>query len=155
MRTRHRCLRYFLGIARFEPETRVAFACRAGMTDTRSSDLVNTAEVIFAYSNFRIPDLPALGTGRRVEEPGLLDQSALRAPLQLSRDDGPQPDGSWRITKDQQAEVRRLHAAGLSITKIAKQTGMAWSTARLIVDAGGGGTHEITKGPAAIARGRS
>ena len=64
-----------------------------------------------------------------------MDQSACRAPLLFSRDDGPAPDTSWRITEHQRAEVRRLHAAGLSTTKIAKQTGMAWSTARLIIEA--------------------
>lgn len=91
------------------------------------------AELIFAYSNFRLPELPAVGMGASSEEPGLLDQSACRAALQLSRDDGPLPDSSWRITEHQRSEVRRLHAAGLSITKIAKQTGMAWSTAQLII----------------------
>ena len=94
------------------------------------------AEVIFAYSNFRLPELPGRSTGGpSSEEPGLLDQSACRAPLLLSRDDGPPPDTSWRITEQQRAEVRRLHAAGLSMTKIAQQTGMAWATARLIIDA--------------------
>ncbi len=38
---------------------------------------------------------------------------------------------SWRITENQQAEVRRLHADGLSICE---QTGMAWA-ARLIIAA--------------------
>jgi hypothetical protein len=93
------------------------------------------AEVIFAYSNFRIPEPPVLATGFSHREPGLSDQSACRAPLQFSRDDGPRPDNSWRITEGQREEVRRLLAAGLSITKIAKLTGMAWSTARLIADA--------------------
>jgi hypothetical protein len=98
--------------------------------------------VIFAYSNFRIPELPEPAEDLENGGPGLLDQSACRAPMLPSRDDGPVPDTSWRITEPQRAEVRRLHATGLSITKIAKLTGMAWSTAQLIIEAAANGAAE-------------
>lgn len=93
---------------------------------------IASAEVIFAYSNFRLPDLLPAESPSKGEQ-SLLDQAAGRSLMLLSRDDGPTPDHAWRITDEQRAEVRRLYARGLSINKIAKLTGMAWATARLIL----------------------
>jgi hypothetical protein len=91
-------------------------------------------EVVFAYSNFRIPALVDPSESPKPDEPGLVAQAAGHSLLLPSHDDGSVPDHSWRITDMQRAEVRRLYATGLSITKIANLTGMAWSTARLILD---------------------
>jgi DNA invertase Pin-like site-specific DNA recombinase len=68
-----------------------------------------------------------------LDGPGLLDQAAGNSLLLPSHDDDAVPDHSWRITDEQRAEVRRLYADGLSVSKIAKLTGMAWATARLIL----------------------
>lgn len=89
------------------------------------------AEVILAYANFSIPVMAADESAQAV---GLTAQSSGDAPLQPSSDDG-SAVSNWHITGDQADLARELFQAGASIAEVARGSGMAWATARQILQA--------------------
>jgi len=87
-----------------------------------------------AYSNFHLPALTTPHAGGDQPATTLLDQAGGQLTQQPAEDDSASPSQPWRITTEQRTELLRLHGQGVSVSKAAKLTGMAWSTARLILD---------------------
>jgi hypothetical protein len=95
------------------------------------------AEVLYLYSNFRIPEVPHLPDAQpRDEVVTLTDQAEGRSSLLLA-EAGARPATAWKSTRPHQGKVVRLYEDGHSLTSIAKQVGIAWdSVARLLDRAG-------------------
>lgn len=95
------------------------------------------AEVLYLYSNFRIPEPPDLPDAERSDDVmTLADQAEGRSSLLLA-EAGTRPATAWKSTRPHLDKVVRLYEEGHSLTSISKQVGIAWdSVARLLDRAG-------------------
>jgi hypothetical protein len=94
--------------------------------------LVDVAEVIRAYSYFRMPETSCTHTDTGST---LVDQSEGLAPLVPAAD--AEPAALWQSVGRHRDEVVRLYSAGHSLTSVATDVRIAWdSVARLLQRAG-------------------